>query len=321
MADPDTNTDTFPWPPANQFPGTRKLKFFRTSYDLEISDPASKDTVIVIVGRNANASTFYLPKAALEATSDFFARALKPQWCSPSKQTIHLPDIEPALFGLYARWLASGAQVLTDEKDWKASYTEYLHWRQELEADKQKESDETTKLECPLTVWDFELSTRAWFLGDFLQSRDFQNNCLGCMYYMHLRFDHECGEGSCWEDPDESAWRWGTVAFVDLKDVVYAWEKTEHLEQETPFLLEQHPLRRFFVDWLGQFWDAYSIADWDHEAQDDVVRLMEKCPDLVYKVLRCMTAGKSNRLPLQDVGWYWVDVVKSSVEVQGKIEA
>jgi hypothetical protein len=318
MTDHDTDTRNFPWPPANQLPAQRKLKFFRTSYDLGISDPASKDTVTVIVGKEPNTSTFHLRKSDLEANSEFFARALKPEWCTSSDQVIRLPDVDPALFDLYARWLASGAEVLTDEEDWKAEYTEYLHWRQELEDDEEKRNVDELKLICPLTVWDFDLSTQAWFLGDFLQSRDFQNNCLGHMYYMHLRFDPRYKEGSCW---DENEWRWGTVAFVDLQDVVYTWEKTEHLAREIPFQFEQHPLRRFFFDWIVQFWDAYSIADWDHEAQDGVVQLMEKCSNLVYKVLRCMTSTKSGRNLLQGIGRYWVDVARSPADVRGDIGA
>jgi hypothetical protein len=68
---------------------------------------------------------------------------------------------------------------------------------------------------------------------------------------MHLQFDHHSSDDWC--DSDENDWRWGTIAFVRLKDILHTWEKTDHLALETSFQSEQHPLRRFFVDWLGQF--------------------------------------------------------------------
>jgi hypothetical protein len=99
----------------------------------------------------------------------------------------------------------------------------------------------------------------------------------------------------------ENDWRWGTIALVRPKDVLHTWEKTDHLALETSFQSEQHPLRRFFVDWLGQFWDAYSIADWDHEAQDGLVQMIEMCPDLVYKQLRQLTCMKGWRENVQGI--------------------
>jgi hypothetical protein len=150
---------TFLWPPANQPPETGHLKFFRTSYDLDISDPASEDTVTVIVGEKSNISTFCLPKSALRASSEFFARALKPVWSASSDCIIRLPDVDVALFDLYARWLASGAEVMTEEDDWKAEYTGYLKWRLELDDDREKRKEDNVKLMCLVTVWDFKLTT------------------------------------------------------------------------------------------------------------------------------------------------------------------
>jgi hypothetical protein len=304
MTEPHTDHCTFSWPPANQPPETGYLKFFRTSYDLDISDSASEDTVTVVVGEKSNISTFRLPKSALRASSEFFARALKPAWSASSARIIHLPDVNVALFHLYARWLASGAEVMTEEDDWKAEYTEYLKWRLELEDQREKKKKNKTKFMCPVTVWDFELTTQAWFLGDYLQSADFQNHCIGHLFYMHLQIDHHSSVD--WYDSDKNDWRWGTVAFVRPKDVLHTWEKTDHLALETSFQSEQHPLRRFFVKWLAQFWDAYSIADWDHEAQDGLVQMIEMCPDLAYKQLRQLTCIKGWRENIKGIEAYHV---------------
>jgi hypothetical protein len=300
-------------PPPKRYASEGHMTSFRTSYDLTISDPSSDETVTIIVGEDPHTATFHLPKALLRTTSDFFARALRPEWRAPSKSTIHLPDIPPALFDLYACWLISGAGILIDEDDWRSAYSEYLTWRQHVE---QGGSDSL----CPVTVWDFEKSTEAWFLGDYLQSRDFQNHCLGHLYYMHLRFDHFGWGDEELNVPIEGIWHMGTLAYVCLEDVLYTWEMTKHLAPDTPFRLEHHPLRRFFGDWLERYWDAYELPDWDYEVQDAVVQLTKQCPDLVYKQLKALSWVRGSKChTIRPIGEYWVDEDQYPVAVQQRI--
>jgi hypothetical protein len=191
------------------------------------------------------------------------------------------------------------------ESDWKAEYTEYLKWRLALEHDAEIHAVDKKKLLCPVTVWDFELNTEAWLLGDFLRSRKFQNHCMGHLYYMHHRFDHFREAVDWYTD-----WQFGTVAYVNLDDVLLTWAMTEHVADESPFRLEQHPLRKFYVDWLARHWDAYSVSAWDYETQDRIVRLIADCPDLVYKQLRHGTMAGSKR----QKEWFVEDLVLYQVE-------
>lgn len=305
MAQSDTK---FPWPPKDQSPEKGHMKFFRSSYDLEIATLTREEIVTIVVG-DVETSTFCLPKCALQSTSDFFARALKPEWSTCSPRIIRLHDVNAALFDLYARWVASGAEVMIDEDDWKAEYAEYLKWRRELEDDKEQwREDKKAKSLCPVTVWDFELTTAAWFLGDFLQSHAFQNHCLGHLYYMHLRFDHfGIKDESFWDDKSNSAWHWGTFAYIRAENVLYTWKVTKHLHDRTLFRLEQHPLRKFFVDWLNQYWYAYEVGDFDYETQDGIAKLIKNCPDIVYKQLTCSSpAPYASTWFVQGICEYWV---------------
>jgi len=256
------------------------------------------------VGAGPDLATFHLPACDLKSTSVFFQRALKPEWLDPSS-TIHLPKVDAKLFDLYARWLASGTEVMTQESDWKAEYTEYLKWRLALERDAEIYAIDEKKLLCPVTVWDFELNTEAWLLGDFLQSRKFQNHCMGHLYYMHLRFDHFREEADWYTD-----WQFGTVAYVNLDDVLLTWAMTEHAAGETPLQLEQHSLRKFYVDWLARYWDAYSVSIWDYKTQENILELIAECPDLVCKQLRhgTMTGSKRHK------EWFVKDLVLYQVE-------
>lgn len=275
----------------------------------KLMNPVFKDTITVVVSIEPNVSTFYLPATALRTTSEFFARALKCEWTSATRQPIRLPHIDPVLFDLFAQWLTSGAKILTDENNWKAEHREYIQWRRELEDEENNGRLTKRKLDRSSTVWDFEKTTEAWFLGDYLQSRDFQNHCMGHLYYMHLRFDHILAmEEDVSEDPTEESWYWGTIAYVQVDDVLYTWEMTEHQAGATPFLLEQHPLRRFYVDWLKQYWDAYEVSDWDYKVQDGIVELIKFCPDLIYKQLRGCTATGERRKQsvVRELDEYWV---------------
>jgi hypothetical protein len=303
-----------PRPHLERYSGKGHMKFFRNSYDLKISDPASEETLTVVVGEDAQTSTVHLPKSLLMATSDFFARALKPEWNGTKKRAIYLPDIDPALFDLYTRWLASGGEIMIDEDDWKAEYAEYLKWRRDVACCEVRLLMEGAKSVCPVTVWDFDKTTEAWFLGDYLQSRDFQNHCLGHMYYMHTRFDHIHPANI--NAPFEGIWHMGTFAYISLEDVLYTWRMTKHSEGETPFTLDHHPLRRFFSAWLERFWDAYEPPDWDEEVQDSIVQLIEQCTGLVYKQLRSLAStNKSRSWTIKPIGSYWVDEDQYSEDV------
>ncbi|CAO2657506.1 Nn.00g036320.m01.CDS01 [Neocucurbitaria sp. VM-36] len=322
-ADDTAEEEGFPWPPTNRPPGQTHLRFLRTSYNLEISDPSSRDTIVVKVGSDPTVSTCYIHAEALRGSSDFFKRALKPEWTMTSSRLIHLPDVDPALFDLYARWLGTGAAIMIDEDDWKAEYTEYLRWRNDLEHD--RASGNEKKPICPVTVWDFDLTTEAWFLGGFLQSHDFQNHCIGHLYYMHLRFDRLLSNKEYREETIgwlDEFWHCGTIAFIQAKDVLFTWRMTEHCNGETPFLLEQHPLRKFYIAWLKRYWDAYALSDWNYEAQDGIVKLIEQCHDLVYEHLRnCMVRGETRRDVSMDVlGSFWVDIDVYSEATKRKVQ-
>jgi hypothetical protein len=88
----------FPWPPQISPPERGHMGFFRTTYDLKLSDPTPPNTIIIKVGAEPDLATFHLPARDLKATSVFFQRALKPEWLDPSL-TIHLPKVDAKLFG------------------------------------------------------------------------------------------------------------------------------------------------------------------------------------------------------------------------------
>ncbi|KAF2254535.1 hypothetical protein BU26DRAFT_559213 [Trematosphaeria pertusa] len=294
----------FPWPPENRVPGPSGLKFFRSSYDLELADPSGKDTVIVKVGAEPDASTFCLPAAALLQTSEFFRTKLKPVWFDQESRTVTLADVDPAVFDLYARWLVTGAEILVDEDDWKAAYTEYIKWRLEVQDDKEQHQVDAGKQKCPVTVWDFGLTTKAWFLGNFLMSADFQNHCLGLLYYLNLRYDHVVYDPEYYEEDDreDATWHWGTLAYLDLEDVLDTWEMTEHDEDM------RHPLRLFYRDWLKRYWDSYQVSDWDYKALEDADDLIDHCPGLAKELFRGMSYGKGDRRQhcMKTPAEYWV---------------
>ncbi|KAH7078451.1 hypothetical protein FB567DRAFT_136389 [Paraphoma chrysanthemicola] len=308
-------------PPALQPVQGRHMNFDRTEYNLKLSDPTADETLTVIVEDDSKTGIFHLPKTALAATSAFFARAAKPEWDAGSTRVFHLHDVDPAVFDLFARWLDSGAEILIAKDDWHAEYGEYMRWRGKVDAEKVQRPDCKETLPCPVTAWDFGLTTKAWFLGDYLESRDFQNHCLGHLYYSHLRFDHvQIPKDIFLDGLGDSVLYNGTVAFLKPDDIVYTWEMTQHMADESPFRNEQHPLRRFFVDWLEQYWDAYVVADFDYEAQDGIVRLIESCPDLAYKQLRNMSSTKHSRCwTVKDIGTYWIGLNDYSEEVQRRV--
>lgn len=298
----------------------------RTKYDLELSDPAWKETWVVVVGQAPDISYFYFPKSVLEANSQFFTRATKAVWAITSNQVINLGDVKPAVFDLYARWMASGAKIMVELDDWKAEHDKYKKWRRKIEDNKGRLRVSNSKPLCPEDVWDFDLTTEAWFLGDYLQSRDFQNHCLGHLYYMHLRFDHlnlkniTSSQDPC-DDPFESFWLSGTIAYIRIEDIIKTWEKTKHWQAKTSFELERHPLRRFFVDWLERYWDAYVILDYDHEVQDGIVKLIKSCPDLVYKQLcNLLSTEVRSNTTIREIGAYWVDADQYPQETQQRID-
>lgn len=295
----------FIWPPTEPPRQQRRLKFFRTCYDLDLADPEAEGTITVEVG-SPKPSFFHLRREALCDNSDFFRNVMKPVWRGHSDRIISLPDIDPAVFDLYARWIACGASILINEDDWKASHEEYTQWRLELAADKENGEVDPMKIVCPVTVWDFDLTTKAWFLGDFLCSPAFQNHCLGHLYYMNGRFDHHKYTHmwvDIWKgyDVDEAYWQWGTIAYVNVQDILLVWDNTEEHGSK-------HPLRRFLLDWLRRYWNTYACSDWDTETLDALDRIVQDYPDLSSKVLRGLMSSDSERRCdcMKAIGNYWV---------------
>lgn len=275
------------------------MRFSRTSYDLRTSDSEAVDTVTVKVG--SPPTTFRLPSESLCSTSDFFRVALKPVWQGSVKRTISLLEVEPAVFDLYARWLTCGAEILTNEDDWKAEYTEYAKWQLQLQQDWDSGSNHPMEI-CPVTVWDFSLSTKAWFLGEFLMSPAFQNHCLGHLYYMNKRFDHVIWDLDDNEyDIDKAYWHWGTVAYMNLEDIVLIW-------QNVGSEYARHPLQAFLLDWLLRYWDAYDCSNWDNETLDGIDSIIRLCPDLDMQLLRGLMVSKQERrhFRMGPIGQYWV---------------
>ncbi|KAF2691598.1 hypothetical protein K458DRAFT_381447 [Lentithecium fluviatile CBS 122367] len=141
-------------------------------------------------------STFILPTEALRSSLHYFHNALKPGWFDTDSRTLSLSDTEPAVFDLCARWIVTG----------DAGY------------------EESGVDICQVTVWDFELTTDAWFLGDYLLSADFQNHCLGFLCFMNLRFDHLVQDDDLPEDEAyQATWQWGTSASVIIADMLATW--------------------------------------------------------------------------------------------------
>ncbi|KAH8723911.1 hypothetical protein GQ44DRAFT_773495 [Phaeosphaeriaceae sp. PMI808] len=307
-------------PPTTRPPETNPKQPGRTNYDLEFSKPESKGTWTVVVGTAPDISYVYLPASVLEANSTFFARAMKAALSTTLHQLISFPEVKPAVFDLYARWVASGAEIMVDQDDWKIEYAKYTKWQRELDTVLRRK-DEPKPL-CPVTVWDFGLTTEAWFWGDFIKSKDFQNHCLGHLYYMHLRFDHiDLKNMSSSDEHFETFWLVGTIAYLRIDDLIETWKQTKHLQAKTPFVLEQHPLRRFFVDWLERYWDAYVISDCDYKAQDGIVELIKYCPDLACKQFRnLLSTKKPANGAVGEIGSYWVGADEYPEEVQQRIE-
>jgi hypothetical protein len=301
----------FPWPPTNGPPQRGHMKFFRQTYDLDLCDAGSTGFK-VIVG-SSNHSTFYLPLEALCSKSGFFRNALnlKAGWKETVTRTCHLPTIEPAVFDLFARWLYSGAHIMVDEDDWKAEYTEYLKWRLDLEHDKENFIVDPLKRICPFTVWDFALTTKAWLLGDYLLSPDFQNHCMCHLYYMNLRFDYILQDPDYKEedDRDECYWHCGTLAYLDPEDILLVFENSD-LADNCGLQL----LKNFYCDWLKRYWDTYQISDWDCAARDGIDNIIEYCPSLAKELFRGLMSWKDERrwYCMKPLGEYWVDPINSA---------
>ena len=154
-----------------------------------------------------------------------------------------------------------------------------------------------------MTVWDFARTTEAWFVGDYLMCADFQNHCLGLLYFMNLRFDHLVHEGNLRQaDIDDATWHWGTIAFAKIDDVLETWEKSEANS-------DMFPVRAFYRDWLMRYWDSYQLSDKDQEALDGIQALVRECPELTARVMRSLMGGKELRRKeaLKPLLQYWVD--------------
>jgi hypothetical protein len=175
-------------------------------------------------------------------------------------------------------------------------------------------------------VWDFALTTDAWFLGDYLLCADFQNHCIGLLYWMNLRFDHLVWDENLTRDEIANGfWHWGTVAYVDIKDVLWVWEQTEvttneqtevatdeqtevTADEEPEAIAYRHPLRKFYRDWLMRYWDSYQRSDWDEEARDGTMALVKNCPRLADRIMTGLMGTKQlrRRCALQPLAQYWV---------------
>lgn len=273
-----------------------------------------QDMIRIQVGEGMDAATFELPVDALRDSSDYFRALLKPEWTRKANTSIRntsIPDIEADIFSLYAEWLSNGAEILTEGYEWKLEYQEYLHWQSEVE---EAYALETTTPGRPKGVWDFSLTVMAWFMGGYLQSPSFQDHCLGHLYFLHLRFDLDflSEEDLAFDHSDGMIYHRGTVAYTDLADVLLIWQQTDHDTRSPPARLENapweldaHPLRRFCVDWLTQYWLAYEVSVWDHAATDDIDEMYKKCPDLACKLLRGLTCT-SRPETVASLDAYWV---------------
>ncbi|KAF2270794.1 hypothetical protein CC78DRAFT_573145 [Lojkania enalia] len=126
---------------------------------------------------------------------------------------------------------------------------------------------------------------------------------------MNLRFDHVAFDTELEDQEVEGGyWQWGTIAYVDIEDVLLAWENTEEKGQA-------HPLRNFYRDWLKRYWDAYQISDWDHKSLDDIEEIIQKCPDLAASCMRGLMARKEDRRQhcIKAIGEYWVPTVEETI--------
>ncbi|KAF2741547.1 hypothetical protein EJ04DRAFT_6114 [Polyplosphaeria fusca] len=304
----DSDNSEYPWPPYNEPWPRGPLAFARDSYELLSRDnPDDPNLITISVGEYMDSVVeFQLPKESLIKYSLFFRNALKTRWNPDARRTISLEFISPAVFDLFARWLDFGAQILIHGEDWKASFTEYLYWRQHIAYHKlQTGAPLPFQTICPGTVWNFDLTVQAWMLGDFLQCPDFQNNCMGYLYYMNLRFDHILADEreiqANEEDLTEALWHEGTIAYFDPKDIVYFWENS--------IKGCRNVLREFFSAWLKRYWDTYAISSWDRKARDGIDMLMAKCPDLMVEVMTGVMNAKEDRRVycVRTLSIYWVD--------------
>jgi hypothetical protein len=68
------------------------------------------DTITITVGQDPLKSTFKIHEDAICDRSEFFRRAMKPEWASMRNdpRTIDLPEDDPDAFSLYRTWLYSG---------------------------------------------------------------------------------------------------------------------------------------------------------------------------------------------------------------------
>ncbi|OAL56962.1 hypothetical protein IQ07DRAFT_638348 [Pyrenochaeta sp. DS3sAY3a] len=290
--------------------------------------PISRDMIRIQVGKGKDVATFELPSDALRDSSDYFRTLLKPEWTPKADTSIRstsIPDIEADIFGLYAEWLSNGAEILTDEFDWKMKYLDYLHWQSEIE---EAYALKTTAPVRPEGFWDFGLTVMAWFMGGYLQSPSFQDHCLGHLYFLNFRFDPlfiSEEELDC-DLRDGALYHQGTVAYIDLADVLLIWQQTDHdarspptRSEDAPWELDTHPLRRFCVDWLTRYWLAYEVSPWDHAATDDIDEMYKKCPDLACKLLRGLTRAKRPET-VASLDAYWVGRAKYAEETVKKAE-
>ena len=62
----------------------------------------------MIVGCQDHSTTWYLPKDLLTHSSPFFAAALNGSFAEAISKSIKLPEDDPAIFGLFVRWLYIG---------------------------------------------------------------------------------------------------------------------------------------------------------------------------------------------------------------------
>jgi hypothetical protein len=304
----------YSWPPENKAPQEGYFGPARTSYDLNLAAGMDfKDTITVKVGSEEVFAIFKLPAEVLVASSGYFKGATRPDWFDKAvpARTVKLPDVNPGVFDLFARWLVKNGEILTEEEDWKDTYTEYVKWQLRLEADREEDPSLAADQQlCPATVWDFALTTDAWFLGDYLLCADFQNHCIGLLYWMNLRFDHLVWDGNLSQDDIHNGfWHRGTVAYVDMKEVLCVWEQTEVTADEQPEVVAySHPLRKFYRDWLMRYWDSYQRSDWDYEAREGITALVKNCPKLADRVMTGLMGRKELRrkYALEPLAQYWV---------------
>ncbi|KAF2240919.1 hypothetical protein BU26DRAFT_572162 [Trematosphaeria pertusa] len=268
--------------------------------DLNLPDDVV--TVDVRVSHDEKSVLYALPKDQLCHDAAFFKIALSGRWQEADTGEVHLKDIDPGLFNMFAYWILTGAEVMRHIEDWKAEYAEYLKWVDWLTvAERQKGNGppDPHAFASPVTVWNFERTVDAYCLGQFLGCADFQNHCIAHLYYMNLRFNHLPTKA----DTEEWEWSDGTVAFLRARDVLTAWEHSN---------FEDDAIRRFFKTWLSRYWDAYPISKEDHVARDGWDEVMVECPDLRKRWMFDMAMPKIEPWIIWDLTFYFVGPVVSS---------